>query len=79
ISSYHLLTLVLAFGVIVLIFGETIITAPFAACFLYQKDQHALVYWRVRCTKCFTLQTEMVTSEKSAIAAWNQRANNDDR
>ncbi|WP_237386625.1 hypothetical protein, partial [Xenorhabdus sp. Sc-CR9] len=43
ISSYHLLTLVLAFGVIVLIFGETIITAPFAACFLYQKDQHALV------------------------------------
>ncbi|WP_237387799.1 hypothetical protein, partial [Xenorhabdus sp. Sc-CR9] len=42
ISSYHLLTLVLAFGVIVLIFGETIITAPFAACFLYQKDQHAL-------------------------------------
>nr|WP_272903144.1 FAD-dependent oxidoreductase [Xenorhabdus sp. Sc-CR9] len=26
-----------------MIFGETIITAPFAACFLYQKDQHALV------------------------------------
>ncbi|WP_237386845.1 hypothetical protein, partial [Xenorhabdus sp. Sc-CR9] len=47
ISSYHLLTLVLAFGVIVLIFGETIITAPFAACFLYQKDQHALVYSQI--------------------------------
>ncbi|RMA03935.1 hypothetical protein EA147_20130 [Providencia stuartii] len=25
-----------------LIFGETIITAPFAVCFLYRKDQHAL-------------------------------------
>ncbi|MCT0089848.1 hypothetical protein KUA04_15560, partial [Proteus mirabilis] len=25
------------------IFGETIITAPFAVCFLYRKDQHALV------------------------------------
>ncbi|MCT0087124.1 hypothetical protein KUA04_01375, partial [Proteus mirabilis] len=27
-----------------LIFGETIITAPFAVCFLYRKDQHALAY-----------------------------------
>ncbi len=26
-----------------MIFGETIITAPFAVCFLYRKDQHALV------------------------------------
>lgn len=37
-------------------------------------EKYLLVYWRVRCTKCFTLQTEMVTSEKSAIAAWNRRA-----
>ncbi|WP_407078823.1 Lar family restriction alleviation protein [Xenorhabdus szentirmaii] len=39
-------------------------------------EKYLLVYWRVRCTKCFTLQTEMVTSEKSAMAAWNQRVNN---
>ncbi|MBD2825342.1 Lar family restriction alleviation protein, partial [Xenorhabdus sp. 5] len=38
-------------------------------------EKYLLVYWRVRCTKCFTLQTEMVTSEKSAMAAWNQRVN----
>lgn len=44
-SSYHLLTLVSAFGVVVmLIFGETIITPPFAVYFSYRKDQHALIY-----------------------------------
>ncbi|EOE1425135.1 hypothetical protein ACOSRT_003800, partial [Providencia stuartii] len=32
-----------AFGGVFLIFGETIITAPFAVYFLYRKDQHALV------------------------------------
>ncbi|EOT8907880.1 hypothetical protein ACKXKY_004901, partial [Escherichia coli] len=30
-------------GCFFLIFGETIITAPFAVYFLYRKDQHALV------------------------------------
>jgi len=33
----------LAFGKVKLIFGETIITDPFAVCFLYHKDQRALV------------------------------------
>ncbi|HGN0007832.1 TPA: Lar family restriction alleviation protein [Proteus mirabilis] len=39
-----------------------------------KSEKYLIVYWRVRCTKCFTLQTEMVASEKSAIAAWNRRA-----
>jgi hypothetical protein len=42
VSNYHLLALVLAFGAVTLIFGETIITAPLAAYFSYHKDQHAL-------------------------------------
>ncbi|AVE40362.1 hypothetical protein AM353_00065 [Providencia stuartii] len=31
-----------------MIFGETIITAPFAVCFLYRKDKHALVYSKIK-------------------------------
>ncbi|HID5224844.1 Lar family restriction alleviation protein [Proteus mirabilis] len=42
-----------------------------------KSEKYLIVYWRVRCTKCFTLQTEMVASEKSAIAAWNRRANSE--
>lgn len=46
-SSYHLLTLAVSlgiWGVVIVIFGETIITTLFSACFSYRKDQRVLVF-----------------------------------
>lgn len=36
-------------------------------------EKHSLLFWRVRCTGCMTVQSEMVTSEQAAIACWNRR------